>query len=106
MSASWPSSLALRADECGIISRVHEIGFPTHPVGAHPHERDGHLRIVHAGAGENTADGNAAAVGYIPMQFETAPVALVSLAAGLDAQAALLWQVGEHFLERHVLLAL
>ncbi len=40
------------------------------------------------------------------MQLEAAPVLLVTLAAGLNAQAAFLGKVGDHFLQRHVLLAL
>lgn len=50
----------------------------------------GRLRVMDAGASENTTDGNAAAIGYIPMQLAASPLLLVSSTSGLDAETAVL----------------
>jgi hypothetical protein len=64
-----------------------------------------HLRIVHAGAGQHRADRNLS-VGYVQVEFVTAPVVLVSLAVLLGPDVALPRQVGDHLLQFLVPLAL
>ena len=49
---------------------------------------------MHAGSGEEATDGDASAVGHVPVEFVATPVLLMALAAFLDAKAALLGQVG------------
>ena len=81
--------LAVGANEFGIVGGVHDFALPAHTFGTHQHQRNGNLRIMHGGAGEDATDGNAA-IGDVPVQLETAPVLRVTLAVFLGAQAALL----------------
>jgi hypothetical protein len=66
-----------------------------HALGGHRHQRNGNLRIVHARAGEHGADGELS-IGDVEMEFVTAPVLLVPLAAGLDADVALPRKLFQH----------
>ncbi len=64
----------------GVIAGVHQIVQISHAAGAHRHQRNGHLRVMHIRAGQQSADRNLS-VGDVQTLSIAAPVLLMSLAA-------------------------
>ena len=86
-----------------IVSGVHQVIPVRHALRSERYQRNGRLRIVQAGSGQQRGDGNLS-VGYIEVQLVAAPVAEMAFAALLYTQAAVARQVGQHFCNRHTAL--
>ena len=80
--------LAVSVNVSGVIGRVHQFIEVNDSLRGQRHERDGYLRVVHAGAGQQRADGQLS-VRNVEMKFVPAPVLLVSLAVRLGPHIAL-----------------
>ena len=94
----------LGQDRFCVISRVHQIVQIDHSFGGHSHQRDRYLRVMHAGTAEIAADRDLP-IGNVKVQFVSAPVMLVTLAILLNADVALLRQLGQHLVQGLVALA-
>jgi len=79
---------AVGLDVVGVVGGIHQVVEILNALRRDGHQRDGGLRIVHAGAGEQRGDGDLA-VGDIEMEFIAGPIILVAAAIGFCADVAL-----------------
>src|SRR3974390_2868596 len=83
----------------GIVSRVHQLIERSYPLGAHLHQRNGHLRVVGAGTGQNGTNRDIS-INDIHVQLVTLPVFRLALRAFLATAVAGARQVGKILCQR------
>jgi hypothetical protein len=64
------------------LSGIHQFIEMNDTAGCHRHQRDGHLRVIHTGAGQDRTDRDLS-IRHIQMQLVAAPVLLAALTGPL-----------------------
>src|SRR4029077_17617800 len=98
-------SMAPLRDLRRIIGAVPQGVAPGHPLGGQRCKRDCHLAVVQRGGGQKARYRNVA-VGRVDVQLVADPARLVALGITLGPDRTVLWQIVQHFGERHRGLAL
>jgi hypothetical protein len=89
---------ALCGNGVGVVGGIHQIVEIVAFGAGQRHQRDGHLRIMHRGGGENARNRNLTA-SDIDMELIAGPAFLESLAIFLGADIACGGEVGAHLFD-------